>query len=106
VGEACAVCQHQLWQDISNELQKKISVDIIEPVHYFELIRKHVLREAMIRSGQQHIQWERQDQENNIEAAVLVKDPDAPMRLAIIQNDIAQGYFSSINEVAMELSDF
>jgi hypothetical protein len=39
-------------QDISNELQNTITVDIIEPVHYAEVLRKHGLREAMIPSGQ------------------------------------------------------
>jgi hypothetical protein len=90
-------------QDISNELQNKISVDIIEPVHSGEVLRKHGLREAMIRSGQQHIQRSRQAQEKILEASVLAKDPDAPMKLAIVQNEIAQGDFSSSNEVAMEL---
>jgi hypothetical protein len=35
-------------QDISN----KISVDIIAPVYPAEVLRKHGLRKAMIRSGQ------------------------------------------------------
>jgi hypothetical protein len=39
-------------QDIRNELQNKISVDIIEPVHSAEVLRKHGLRESMIQSGQ------------------------------------------------------
>jgi hypothetical protein len=39
-------------QDISNELQNKITVDIIEPVHSAEVLMKHGLRKAMIRSGQ------------------------------------------------------
>jgi hypothetical protein len=84
-------------QDISNELQNKISVDIIGPVHSAEVLRKHGLREAMIRSGQRNIQWARQAQEKILEAAVLAKDPDAPMKLAILQNEISQGDFSSIN---------
>jgi hypothetical protein len=84
-------------QDISNKLQNKISVDIIEPVHYAEVLRKHGLREAMIRSGQRKIQRARQAQYNILEAAVLAKDPDDPMKLAILQNEIAQGDFSSIN---------
>jgi hypothetical protein len=80
-------------QDISNELQNKIFVDIIEPVHSAEVLMKNVLREAMIRSGQRNIQQARQAQEKILEAAVLAKDPDAPMKLAILQNEIAQGDF-------------
>jgi ribosomal protein L15 len=92
-------------QDISNELQNKIYVDIIELVHSAEVLRKHGLLEAIIRSGQRNIQWARQAQEKILEAAVPVKDPDAPMKLAILQNEIAQGDFSSSNEVEMELND-
>jgi hypothetical protein len=92
-------------QDISNELQNKIYVDIIEPVHSAEVLRKHGLREAMIRSGQRNIQLARQAQEKILEAAVLAKDPDAPMKLAIIHNEISQGDVLSSNEVAMELND-
>jgi hypothetical protein len=80
-------------QDISNELQNNISVDIIEPVHSAEVLRKHGLRESMIRSGKLSIQQARQAQEKILEAAVLAKDPDAPMKLAILQNEIAQGDF-------------
>jgi hypothetical protein len=92
-------------QDISNELQNKINVDIIEPVDYSELLRKHGLREATIRSGQQNIQRARIAQEIILKAAVVANDPDAPMKLAILQNEIAQGGFSSSNEVALELND-
>jgi hypothetical protein len=59
----------------------------------------------MIRSGQRNIQRARQAQEKSIEAAVLAKDPDATMKLTILQNEIARGDFSSSNEVAMELND-
>jgi F0F1-type ATP synthase gamma subunit len=50
-------------QYISNEPQNKIAVDIIEPVNSAEVMRKHGLREAMIRSGQRNIQRARQAQE-------------------------------------------
>jgi hypothetical protein len=66
---------------------------------------KHGLREAMIRSGQRNIQWARTTQEIIIKDAVVESDTDAPMKLAILQNEIAQGDFSSSNEVAMELSN-
>jgi hypothetical protein len=92
-------------QDVRNELQNKIYVNIIKPVHYAEVLRKIGLWEAMIRSGQRNIQRARQAQEKIFEAAVLAKDPDAPMKLTILQNEITQGDFSSINEVAMELND-
>jgi mRNA-degrading endonuclease HigB of HigAB toxin-antitoxin module len=36
---------------------------------------------------------------------VLAKDPNAPMKLAILQNEISQGEFSSSNEVATEFNN-
>jgi hypothetical protein len=92
-------------QDTSNERQNKINVDIIEPVHSAELLRKHGLRKSMIRSGKLNIQRARQAQEIIFKATVDANDPDAPMKLAILQNEIAQGEFSSSNEVAIELND-
>jgi hypothetical protein len=49
-------------QEISNELQNKITVDIIEPVHSAEVLRKHGLSKSMIRYGQGKIQRARQAQ--------------------------------------------
>jgi hypothetical protein len=77
-------------QDTNNELHNKITVDIIEPVHSDEVLRKHGLRKAMIRYGQRNIQRARQAQEIILEATVLAKDPDDPMKLAILHNEIAQ----------------
>jgi hypothetical protein len=92
-------------QDISNELQNTITVDIIEPVNSAEVLRKQGFREAMIRSGQRNIQRARTAQEIILIAAGVASDPDAPMKLEILQNEISQGDFSSSNEVAMELND-
>jgi hypothetical protein len=92
-------------QDISNELQNKITVDIIEPLHSSEVLRKHRLREAMIRSGQRNIQRERQAQEIILKAALVANDPYALMKLEILHNEISQGDVLSRNEVAMELND-
>jgi hypothetical protein len=59
----------------------------------------------MIRYGQRKIQRAGQAQYIILEAAVLANNPYDPMKLAILQNEIAQGDFSSSNEVAMELND-
>jgi hypothetical protein len=80
-----------IFQDISNELQNKINVYLIEAVHSAELIRKHGFREAMIRSGKRNIQRARQAQEIILKAAIVMNDPDAHMKLAILKNEIVQG---------------
>ena len=42
-------------QDISNELQNKLTVNLVEPVHAPEVIAQNIIRERMIRTGQANI---------------------------------------------------
>jgi hypothetical protein len=93
-------------QDISNELQNKITAILVEPVHTDDVILKHSLRETMIHNGQINIQRARKAQETILEAAVQAGlDMEAPMKLALLQNDIAQGEFSANVEVPIVLND-
>jgi hypothetical protein len=57
-------------QDISNELQNKITVILVEPVHTDDVLLKHSLRETTIRNGQINIQRDRKAQETILETAV------------------------------------
>jgi hypothetical protein len=57
-------------QDISNGLQNKITVILVEPVHTDDVLLKHSLRETMIRNGPINIQRARKSQEAILEAAV------------------------------------
>jgi hypothetical protein len=60
----------------------------------------------MIRNGQKNIQRARKAQETILEAAVQAGlDMEAPMKLALLQNDIAQGRFSANVEVLIVLND-
>jgi hypothetical protein len=93
-------------QDISNKLQNKITVILVEPVHTDDVLLKHSLRETMIRNGQMNIQRARKSQETILEAAVQGGlDMEAPMKLALLKNEIAQGEFSSNVEVPIVLND-
>jgi hypothetical protein len=93
-------------QDISNELQNKITVINFEPVHTDYVLLKHSLRETMIHNGQMNIQRARKVQEIILEAAVLAGlDMEAPVKLALLQNEIAQGEFSANIEVPIVLND-
>jgi hypothetical protein len=79
-------------QDINNELQNKVWVVLNEPVHTDDVLARHSVREVMIRNGQLNIQKARQAQETILKASVQTgSDMDAPMKLAILQNEIAQG---------------
>jgi hypothetical protein len=93
-------------QDINNELQNKVWVVLAEPVHTDNFLARHSVREVMIRNGQLNIQQARQAQDTILKAAVQAgTDMDAPMRLAILQNEIAQGEFDASIEVPVALTD-
>jgi hypothetical protein len=93
-------------QDISNELQNKMTVILIEPVHTDDVLLKNSLIETMIRNGHMNIQRARKAQETILESAVLAGlDMEAPMKLSLLQNEIAQGGFSANVEVPIVLND-
>jgi hypothetical protein len=93
-------------QDINTEFQNKITVVIIEPVHTDDFLMRHSVREVTIRTGQLNIQQARQTKETILKASVLAGiDLDAPMKLAIIKNDISQGEFAANIEFPVELND-
>jgi hypothetical protein len=71
-------------------LQNKITVILVEPVHTDDVILKHGLRETMICNGHMNIKRARKAQETILEAAVQAGlDMEAPMRLALLQNEVA-----------------
>jgi hypothetical protein len=93
-------------QDISNELQNKTTVTLAEPIHTPTVLARHTIREQMIRTGQENLQRARQAQQFILEAAVAAAiDLEAPMRLAILNNQIAEGEFELNVEVPIEMSD-
>ena len=93
-------------QDISNELQNKVTVILAEPVHTPAVMARHAIREQMIRTGQANLQQARLAQQFILEAAVnAAVDPEAPMKLAILNNAIAEGDFEQNVEVPIEMSD-
>jgi hypothetical protein len=79
-------------------LQNKVWVFLNEPVHTDDVLARHSVREVVILNGQLNIQQARQAQETILKATVQAgTDMDAPMRLAILQNEIAQGEFSPVS---------
>ena len=93
-------------QDICNELQNTTTVVIPEPTHSDEVMLRHAQREAMVRAGQQNIRRAREQQRTLLEAAVAAGiEVDAPMRLAILQNEMAQAEFDAAVEVPVVLTD-
>ena len=93
-------------QDISNELQNKLTVNLVEPVHSPEVIAQHIIRERMTRTGQAKIHTEKETQKIILEAAVTAGiDDTAPMKLAILENAIAQGEYEANVDVTIVMND-
>jgi hypothetical protein len=75
-------------------------------VHTEYVISRHSVREVVIRTGQLNIQQARQAHDTILKAAVQAGTyMDAPMKLAILQNEISQGKFSASIEVPVVLTD-
>jgi hypothetical protein len=67
---------------------------------------RHGVREQMIRAGQLNIQLAIKAQHTILQEAVTAgMDVDAPMKLAIIQNEVSQGEFGANIDIPFELTD-
>ena len=93
--------------DISNELRNKSEVILQQPTHDTTVIARHLARETMVRAGQLNLQAAREAQRAALQADINAgtNDPDAPLKLAMMQNDIAQGDFEAMEPVPMVLTD-
>ena len=94
-------------QDISNELQNKAIVALTEPVHTAVITARHTVRETIIRQGQERIQTAHRASETMLEAVILAdpNDTEARMKLAVLQNEIADGDFAGMEPVPVVLMD-
>ncbi len=93
-------------QDICNELQNKLTVTLAQPVHTPAVLTRLTTRELMIHTGQLVRQQARLAQRTILEAAVTTAaDPEAPMKIAILNNAIAEGDFQQNVEVNIEMLD-
>ena len=77
-------------QDISNQLQNKITVNLVEPVHMPEVTVRHAIKEKIIRTGQANIHNVRKTQRTILEVEVTAAvDNTAPMKLEILESEIS-----------------
>jgi hypothetical protein len=93
-------------QDISNELQNKTTVTVPEPSHTDAVMQRHTQCVQMIRNVQAKLSVAHEQQHILLEAAVAAQqDADAPMKLAILENEITQAKFKASVDVPIELTD-
>ena len=93
-------------QDISNELQNKATVTIPEPTYSEEIRERHEVRELVVRNAQQNLQTAREQQLQMMQAALEEgNDPELPVRIALLQNQIAEAELEEDEDVPVVLSD-
>ena len=95
-------------QDISNELLNKLTVVLEEPVHTDVVMARHATREVLVRTAQRNILAARRAQETILQAAIVtggVANEEAPMKLALLQNEIARDEYQANNQVEIEMDD-
>jgi hypothetical protein len=75
-------------------------------MHTDDVVMRHGVREKMIRALQLNIQISIKSQQTILQEAVTAgMDVDEPMKLAILQNEIAQGEFAANIDVPVKLND-
>ena len=85
--------------DINNELQNRTEVAIPQPSHSQAILTRHAARVAMLATARANLQTAREAQMVTLQAAVqAAADADAPMRLAILQNEIAEAEFEATQD--------
>jgi hypothetical protein len=93
-------------QDIRNELQNKTTVTLNKLVHTNTVLSRHKTREQMICAGQINLQKARTAKQVILQKAVASgTDPDAPMQLAILDNEITEGTYQQGIKVPIEMTD-
>ena len=93
-------------QDISNELQNKAVITLAKPTHSAAVLARHAVHEMMICTSQMNLQTARQAQLLLLQALVDAGvDPEAPMKLAVLQNEMAQAEFEAAVAVPIDLTN-
>ena len=92
-------------QDISNELNRKVKVNLVTPFHSTEFLVMHATREALVRTGQSNIQAACRAQASILRAAATADPSDAelPTRIEILDNEIAKGDYDLSNEIPIDM---
>jgi hypothetical protein len=77
-----------------------------QPQHTAFVLQRNTAQEAVIRAGQLNIQSARRLREVLLQVVVVAAvDPDAPMELALLQNEIAFGDLEVNEPVPIQLTD-
>ena len=93
-------------EDIRNELENETTVVIDAPTLSDEIKERHEKRVTVLREAQENLQRVREKRVPVLEAAVKDgKDEEAEMKLALLQNEIAQAAYDMTLDIPIELTD-
>ena len=81
-------------------------MNLVKPDHTPEVTARHAIQERIIRSGQANIQNARATLRTILEVVVTAGiDDTSPMKLAILENEIANGYYKQNVDVLIIMTD-
>jgi hypothetical protein len=91
---------------ISNKLQNRKPVTIIEPTYTQQVLDKHAIKETRHQVQQARLHTARSLQLIQLQAAVvLATDPEAPMLLALLENDIEEATYNATLPLPIKLEE-
>jgi hypothetical protein len=91
--------------DISNELLNKKTVTISEPAYTQEILDKHAIRVQRVLNQHQRLQTARRAQDYALQLAILAGDVDAPMKLAILENEIEEASYQDTKDLPNKMDE-
>ena len=94
-------------QDIINDLNRKIKVNLVTPVHSTEVWVRYATLEALVHTVQSNVQAARWAQASMLRAAATAdpSDVELQMKIAILDNEIAKGDYDFSNKIPIEMLD-
>ena len=91
-------------QDISNELQNEGCVIVTEPIHSQAVLDRHAARVQVMAKSRDNLQRARTAQKVMLEAAVKTGDAEAPMKLAVLDNEMLEAECNATQDTPMALT--
>jgi len=92
-------------QDISNELQNRTTVVIDKPEHDQAILDQHALRVTQIKANESRLLNARLKTESALEVSVKNDEPGAIIKLAELQNAMADAEFKAKQEIPIQLTE-
>ena len=94
-------------QDIINELNRKVKVNLVTQVHLTEVLVRHAIREALVRTGKYNIKEYCRAQGITLREAATA-DPsytELPKKIEMLYNEISKGDYDLAAKIPIDMSE-